>query len=226
MAQFNRMILSNPESAVAQYNRVGLHYNLVAEGIYRARVGIDPFSGEYERFIIAGLIAFDIERMMGQGDKYATDGPGFRGRLKVKMRAIREAVGDLSVSCLNKIDLAANTSRIEAAYNCLAAAGDGALNADSADQFHVGATKILHWIIPSLFIMVDTNVAVAFRKHHQVNYRKGTQPGYTARKYVDCLQHAQDEIRAYGVEKFFRIELGTPLARLFDKVAWVAGLSV
>lgn len=68
--------------------------------------------------------------------------------------------------------------------------------------------------------MVDGNVAKAFREHHVVNYKKSTQPGYTAKKYVDCLQHAQDEIRRYGFEKFMRIEPDTPLARLFDKVAW------
>jgi hypothetical protein len=110
------MILENPEKAVSSYNRLGLQYNLVAEGIYRVRTAIDPFSREYERFIIAGLIAFDMRRMMGQGDKYATEGPGFGGRLRVKMRAVREAIGGLSQSSLHEIDLAANASGIEAAY--------------------------------------------------------------------------------------------------------------
>ena len=107
----------------------------------------------------------------------------------------------------------------------VAEAGEGGLNADPSDQFHVGATKILHWIAPSLFVMVDANVAKAFREHHRVDYRKSTQPGYTAKKYVDCLRHAQDEIRSSGFEKFVRIEPATPLARLFDKAAWVAGQS-
>lgn len=219
------MILEDPESAVADYNRRGCHYNLVAEGIYQMRANIDPFSEEYEPFIIAGLIAFDMGRMMGQGDKYAVGGRGFRGRLRAKMRAIRLAVGDLPASCLHQVDLAAGASAIETAYERLAETGEGALNADPSDQFHVGATKILHWLAPSLFIMVDTNVATAFREHHRVNYRKGTQPGYTAKKYVECLQHAQTEIQAYGHEQFMQIEPNTPMARLFDKAAWIAGLS-
>ena len=160
---------------------------------------------------------------MGQGDKYAADGRGFRSRLRAKMRAIRSAIGGLAGCSLHQIDLATHASAIETAYNHLAEAGEDALNADTSDQFHVGATKILHWISPSLFIMVDTNVANAVREHHRVNYKKSTQPGYTAKKYVDCLQHAQGEIRAYGFEKFMRMEPATPLARLFDKVAWVAG---
>ena len=217
------MILDQAESAVTRYNELGLHYNLVAEGIYRVRAGIDAFSDEYERFIIAGLLSFDMGRMMGQGDKYAVDGRGFRSRLRAKMRAIRSVVGSLAGCSLHQIDLAIHASAIEIAYNHLAETGEDALSAVRSDQFHVGATKILHWISPSLFIMVDTNVAKAFREHHGVNYKNGTQPGYTAKKYVDCMQHAQDEIRAYGFEKFMRIEPATPLARLFDKVAWVAG---
>src|SRR5580704_8071619 len=99
------MILRNPESAVAAYNRRAVHYNLAAEGIYRMRAGIDPFSGEYEPFIIAGLIAFDMERMMGQGDKYAVEGSGFRIRLRAKVRAIRDMIGDLPAACLHQVDL-------------------------------------------------------------------------------------------------------------------------
>ena len=217
------MILDDPERAVARYNQLGLHYNLVADGIYRVLAGIDPFSEEYERYIIAGLLAFDMVRMMGQGDKYAVDGGAFRSRLRAKMRTIRPAIGDLPGSSLHRIDLASRAGAIETAYNHLAKEGPGALNANPAHQFHVGATKILHWIAPKLFIMVDANVAKAFRENHQVDYKRSPQPGYTAKKYVDCLRHAQDEICAYDLDKFMRIEPATPLARLFDKVAWVAG---
>ena len=73
--------------------------------------------------------------------------------------------------------------------------------------------------------MLDSNVAAAFRKHHDVNYRKSTQPGYTSKKYLQCLQCAKDEIQTYGYERFCRIEPATPLARLFDKAAYVAGLT-
>ena len=61
-----------------------------------------------------------------------------------------------------------------------------------------GATRILQWISLSLFMMVDTNVANAFREHHGGSYKKSTQPGYIAKRYVDCLQRAQDEILSYG----------------------------
>jgi hypothetical protein len=90
------VILHHPENAIARYNHIGVHYNLAADGIYRVRATVDPFSEEYESFIIAGLIVFDIGRMMGQGDKYAAEGCGFRSRLRAKIRAVRPAIGLVS----------------------------------------------------------------------------------------------------------------------------------
>ena len=80
-----------------------------------------------------------------------------------------------------------------------------------------------HWIAAALFIMLDGNVASAFRKHHRVEFANTTQCGYTAENYFSCLKHAQAEIEAYGYERFRRLEPATPLARLFDKAAWVVG---
>ncbi len=74
------MILERVDTAIAEYNRSELHYNLVADAIYRARETTDPFSSEYEPYIIAELIAFDMERTMGAGCKYEVAGTGV-GRL-------------------------------------------------------------------------------------------------------------------------------------------------
>ena len=71
--------------------------------------------------------------------------------------------------------------------------------------------------------MPDSNVASAFRKHHQMKFANATKPGYTAERYFACLKHAKAEIEAYGYWSFRRLEPATPLPRLFDKVAWVAG---
>ena len=127
--------------------------SLVRFRIHKAilRGDIDPFAERYESFIIAGLLVFDMLRMMGRGEKYAVD--GFRSRLRAKMRTIRPAIGDLIGSSLHDIDLVAHARAIEAAYDPVAAA----------------------------------------------------------------------ETQAYGLKKFMRIEPATPLARLFDKAAWVAG---
>ena len=144
------------------------------------------------------------------------------------MGSVRERLEGVPLVCvhqvgLHQIDLASFHDPITEAYECLAASGEGVLHGDQAKKLHVGATKILHWIAPALFIMLDRNVALAFRKHHRVEFADTTQPGYTAEKYFSCLKHAQAEIQAYGHESFRRLEPATPLARLFDKVAWVVG---
>jgi hypothetical protein len=217
------MILDRAETAIAEYNRGGLHYNVVADAIYRARETLDPFSVEYEPYIIAGLIAFDMAKWMGAGDKYEVNGAGFSARLRAKMRSVRELLKGVPLICLRQIELASFDNEIKKAYDCLAAPGEGALHGVPAKHFHVGATKILHWIAPALFIMLDSNVASAFRRHHALKFTKSTKPGYTAEKYFSCLHHAQVEIEAYGYERFRRLEPATPLARLFDKVAFVVG---
>lgn len=217
------MILHRADIAIAEYNQGGLRYNRVADAIYRARETTNPFCADYEPYIVEGLIAFDMGRTMGPGDKYEANGTGFRARLRAKMRSVRERLKGVPLVCLHQIELASFHDLITKAYDCLAASGGSALHGNQAKRFHVGATKILHWIAPALFIMLDRNVASAFRKHHGVKFAKTTQPGYTAEKYFSCLKHAQAEIEAYGYESFRRLEPATPLARLFDKVAFVVG---
>lgn len=217
------MILDRVDIAITEYNRAGPRYNRVADEIYRARETMDSFSVEYEPFIVKGLIAFDMRRTMGAGGKYEASGTGFSARLRAKMRSVRERLQGVPLVCLHQMELAAFHDPITDAYDCLAASGEGALHGNQAKQFHVGATKILHWIAPALFILLDRYVASAFSKHHAVRFAKSTQPGYTAEKYFACLKHAQAEIEAYGYESLRRFEPATPLARLFDKVAWVVG---
>ena len=156
----------------------------MAEAIYHFRESVDPFSPEYEPYIIAGLIAFDMERQMGDGDKYDPDS-GFRRRLRTKLQDIQKCLRKTPLVCLDQVELASVETRIAAAYTCLASPGPGSLDAKER-RFHVGATKILHWIAPALFIMVDRNVAESFRKHHAIDFKNGTQPGYSAEKYVEC----------------------------------------
>src|SRR5579859_4133377 len=181
------MILSNVEQDIASYDCLGVHYNVVADAIYKMRHEVhDPFSEEYLPFIVAGLIAFDMGRMMGKGarQKYCPGEKGFAFRLLQKMQTVRTLVGNLH-SELSGINLSEAAKPICKAYNCLAESGPSGLNSDPSEHFHVGATKILHWLNPRTFVMVDQNVARAFKVHHQVDFKTGTQPGYTAEKYVE-----------------------------------------
>jgi len=108
---------------------------------------------------------------------------------------------------------------IENAYHCLAERG----TLHETKSFDVGATKILHWIFPHLLIMLDQNVAHAFRSRLGVGFRKTTQPGYCAERYLECLVKAQVEIQQFDGNRFRALEPRTAVARVFDKIAFMVG---
>ena len=89
--------------------------------------------------------------------------------------------------------------------------------------FHVGATKILHFINPEAFIIVDSNAARAFRRSHHVSFRNTTQPGYSIDKYIDCMECSKSDILRYGVEEFCALEEGVPITRIYDKLTFMTG---
>jgi hypothetical protein len=72
--------------------------------------------------------------------------------------------------------------------------------------------------------MLDGRVACIFRDVFGVRFVKSTQPGYSADKYVQCLQLAKDDIRSFGAERFRLLQANTPEARIFDKIAWARTL--
>jgi hypothetical protein len=218
-------ILYDAKEKIRRFNRMGLHYNLVAGQIYqeRYRGNTDPFSRSYLQYIVAGLISFDIGRMMG-GSRYDFEGDFFASRLERKLETIKVLMDPLMSVSLPDVDLVRHQQPILGAYDCLSADGNGSLNEDNKDHFYVGATKILHFLNPGLFIMVDSNAAKAFRKAHNIGFRKGTAPGYCADRYLECMKCAQKDIRLFGIERFQTLDPSVPLTRIYDKLTFVTGL--
>lgn len=200
---------------IADYNeaRRGPHYNRVAHEIYDERIRlVDPLSPAFRLSLIKGLKGFDMSRTMSAD---------FRSRLGDCMTALQSTGVSALIGChLSTIDLDTHATLIEKAYQCLAAPG----NLHEKKQSHVAATKILHWLNPELFIIMDRNVACAFQNRFAVRFLDTTQPGYSSRKYLACLRHAQNEIGTFGLERFRALELGSPEARIFDKIAFAAGV--
>lgn len=222
---FKEMITHNAELKITQFNQHGLHYNLVAKAAYRYRKSVsDPFGEDYQRYITAALISFDMNRMMGKGSytKYDIEESGFASNFRDKLELIKPLIKHLSKTRLVDLDVEKEKETITSAYNELAISGNQSLNQKKVD-FHVGATKILHFINPDLFIIIDSNAARAFRTCHNVKYRKSTQPGYTDVKYLECLALAKDDILSFGTRSFQALEDKTPLARIYDKLTFVTG---
>jgi hypothetical protein len=219
------MITTDAEQKIQNFNQIGLHYNLVAEGIYKMRSSLDsPFNQNYIQYIIAGLISFEMERMMGPNRKsrYGLAAGGFAALLAEKLEYIRPLIFHLAHSKLTELDIEKERKNLTTAYAILAGAGEKGLN-QRFGEFHVGATKILHFLNPDTFLIIDSNAARAFKKSHDIKFRNTTQPGYTNSKYIACMKCAQQDIIDFGVDSFRNLEPKTPLARIYDKLTFITG---
>jgi hypothetical protein len=142
---------------IAEYNRTPRcreRYNPAANAVYLAlRECGDPFEPRFEHHIITGLKKFDMGRTMAEG---------FSTRLHCALQAIRRKpqIDGWQDCPLSSIDLWAHGSRMVSVYECLASVG----TLDPRKQSHVAATKILHWLFPDLFLMLDSKVAGTFRE--------------------------------------------------------------
>jgi hypothetical protein len=187
----------------------------------------DPFTPTFEPYLIAALLAFDMGRMMGSGlrNRYDPAAGGFATRLHALLARIRATLAQLMIESITTVDLDRHADVIRAAYELLATSGDGRLGAHPT-TFHVGATKILHFLNPELFLIVDSNAARALRSAYGIPYETSGRPGYSADRYLEALRAVQQAIVAYGPGEFAALERGTPLTRIFDKIAFTSGMKV
>jgi hypothetical protein len=222
------MITSNAKDKIEGFNSIGLHYNLVADAVYKMRSSLDsPFNSQYLKYIIAALISFEMERMMGpdRTSRYDREVGGFATLLAQKLAKVQPLISHLTRSNLTSLDIEKERESITAAYEMLAEDGVDGLNRRKGG-FHVGATKILHFINPDGFLIIDSNASRAFRSHHDISFRNTTQPGYTADKYIACMKCAQEDILVYGVDNFLALEPETPMARIYDKLTFITGSDI
>jgi hypothetical protein len=218
------MLINEAHSKLKRYNEYCLHYNLVAEGCYRKLSEIqDPFSAAYFPYLVAALITFDIGRQMGKGtrSKYDPSTNGFAAHLEKKLGIIHPLLCKLIHEDLLTISIEHCQEEIKKAYDELQQV-DGGLHA-SNKSFHVGATKILHFLAPDLFPIVDSYAARVFRSEFKIGFRATTKPGYSSKRYIEVMKHARDMIKDYGKNEFRALEPGTPLMRVFDKIVFAHG---
>jgi hypothetical protein len=204
------MILSKAREKIELFNKLGVHYNIVADYVYqRRKLTTDFFDTQYLPYLVAALISFDMNRMMGKGaeNKYDIMAGGFATKLHEKLNRIKPKIRHLTDVNLAEIDLQSEKDNIKDAYQELSSGGIKGLN-QKQGKFPVGATKILHFINPELFIIIDSNATRAFKLNHGINYRNTTQPGYTSEKYFQCMLGAKSDITEYGVKNFSSLEPG------------------
>jgi hypothetical protein len=111
-------------------------------------------------------------------------------------------------------------------YDTLSVGGKDGLSADG-DRFDVGATKIMNFLFPELFVMVDKNVATTLTKLGLVKFsRKGSTHHYCFEKYWKVMRICYDELGQYkkhgDLSDLLKLDKWpTTLTRIFDKCAFV-----
>jgi hypothetical protein len=165
--------------------------------------------------------------MMGPDaeSRYDRGGGGFATVLEKKLSTIKPYIIHMCNSRLEEVNPRSEQENIKKAYDILSSGGIDGLNQRGGD-FHVGATKVLHFLNPETFIIVDSNAARAFRHAHHVNFRNSTQPGYSSEKYIDCMEYAKMDILNYGILEFRGLDKGVPIARIYDKLTFMTGSSL
>src|SRR5215212_1493701 len=121
------MDFMNARTDIAHYNDHGLHYNLVADGVYAARRHIgDPFDPAYLPYLVAALISFDMGRQLdvGPGAKYGPGEPSFAYRLGRRLAEVAPLLRPLTHCSLVDVALEAHAEAIGDAYTQLAQGGE------------------------------------------------------------------------------------------------------
>ena len=155
-------------------------------------------------------------------NRYDTKREGFANHLVKKLNAIKPYIAHLMNLQIDGICFNSEKENIKMAYRILSSGGKDGLN-QRQGEFHVGTTKILHFMNPRLFIIVDSNAARAFKLSHRVNFLNTTQPGYSRDRYIECMEHARMDILNFGIEEFCALEKGVPIARIYDKLTFMTG---
>lgn len=215
------MLTDDAGEKIKRYNDYCVHYNLVADACYRKRYELkDPFCDSYFPYLVAALISFDMGRQMGKGTKgkYDPAANGFATRLHCKLKVISYLLKRVINRTIVSINLVENADVIKNAYNELSQKSNGLHSSNKS--FHVGASKILHFLAPDLFPIVDSNAANVFRKECTILFQCTTQPGYCAERYIEVMEKAGDIVRSYGEDDFKALEPSTPMMRIFDKIVF------
>ena len=71
--------------------------------------------------------------------------------------------------------------------------------------------------------MVDSNAARAFRITHDIPFQKNAPQGYSADRYITCMERAKMDILGYGIDNFQNLETVTPITRIYDKLTFITG---
>lgn len=204
----------------------------------RRRLAISEiYNDEYIDCLVAGLISFDMQRIMGKRKYLSVGEDSWAVRLKNKLDLHRPELEFLFPHTIQHIDLEKKDLRvtITAIFDDLSKPGlDGLSKRNVKEFFSVGASKILHFLIPDLFVIVDSNARRELALYH--GFPKYKMNGHL---YHQAMKTYQMELFAWkdrysdnefnrlieidGVWRLYCGERSTPIPRIMDKCTFVGG---
>ena len=192
------MILDQAIEKIRHFNSIGIHYEAVYHHVMAKRQEIkEIFNPDFIDNITAGLISFDMQRMMGSS-KYMSDGKdSWASKVQKKLSSHQATLQEYRSLSLQNIDLSKTAIRndILIIFNELSKSGKDGLNRRKpSERFPVGASKILHFLIPDLFIIVDSNARRELAKFHGIKESRKFDGEY----YLDAMEAYQKELKTWA----------------------------
>ena len=231
-----KAILYNADKKIKHFNRIGIHYEAVYHYVISKRKETDEiYDKDFIDDIVAGLISFDMQRMMGKKKYFAEGKKSWAEKLHSALETHKEDLENLRSYKLQSVDFDDTDigKTIKKIFDDLSKPGHGGLNRRSdKESFPVGASKILHFIIPDLFIILDSNAIRELIKLHE--FPKGKIVGSL---YLEAMRIYQMELKRWKrseddpqFQKLLTLDTSwknfggnrtTPLPRIIDKCTFV-----
>jgi hypothetical protein len=106
LSEIKLAILKNAKKKISYFNRIGIHYEAVYHFIIRKREQISElWNDEFIDAITAGLISFDMQRMMGKNKYLAGGDDSWASKLKNALQQHLSTIEGMREYALQSIDL-------------------------------------------------------------------------------------------------------------------------
>lgn len=102
------------------------------------------------------------------------------------MKAIQPDIEPLFALSIGIVNIEDVSPSIKKSYATLSKKGIDGMHS-GGKGFHVWASKILHFINPELFPIVDSNAVKTLRELFGLPYKNNTQPGYSTDLYLKSI---------------------------------------
>jgi hypothetical protein len=229
------MILDDAESKIDRFNKRGIHYEAVYHYIMRRRrETVDIYHDDFLDDIAAALVCFDMQRMMGSQKYMADVAHAWANRLERALQPHSSSLDHCRSLRLQDADVRDRgfAESVRLLFDDLERRGPEGLNRrNEGEDFYVGASKILHFLVPDLFIILDSNARRELSRYH--SFSKSRKDGLSYLTAMACYQRELTEWsgshddpdfqKLVALDSSWRRFGGvreTPLRRILDKCAF------